>query len=267
VNSHISRSLVVIFLLALGATCHPLVAQQPSESAQPGSPGASAVSSTGRTTQRNAEVPYSGDEITVSTQTLADGTTLTHKFLTRVYRDSQGRARRERYKSGIETVGEGVSPEYIQISDPVAWAYYSLDPRDLTATKMEMWRPSRAAPHKAAGDSAKPTPAPQPQTLLEDLGTQVIEGLEAHGERVTRTTPEGEQGNDRPMHSIYETWRAVTAPHIVLMMTTKDPVRGETAMHLTNLVLEEPPAELFQVPANYSVKELQPVTKPESPSE
>jgi hypothetical protein len=38
-------------------------------------------------------------------------------------------------------------------------------------------------------------------------------------------------------------------------------------MRLTNLVLDEPPAELFQVPADYTVEELQPVTKPVPPSD
>jgi hypothetical protein len=94
----------------------------------------------------------------------------------------------------------------------------------------------------------------------------VIEGLETKGERVTRTIPEGLEGNDRPIQITTETWIATKA-RIVLMNHWNDPRRGETVMHLTNLVLDEPPAELFQVPADYTVRELQTVVKPEPASD
>jgi hypothetical protein len=38
-------------------------------------------------------------------------------------------------------------------------------------------------------------------------------------------------------------------------------------MRLANLVFDGPPADLFQVPADYTVVELQPVAKTESPSD
>jgi hypothetical protein len=94
----------------------------------------------------------------------------------------------------------------------------------------------------------------------------VIEGLEAKGERVTMTVPEGAEGNDRPLEIIRETWVA-TKGRIVLMSSSKDPRRGETTMRLSNLVLDEPPAELFQVPVDYTIQELQTVSKPEPASD
>jgi hypothetical protein len=92
----------------------------------------------------------------------------------------------------------------------------------------------------------------------------VIEGLEAKGERVTRTIPAGAEGNDQPIQTTTETWIAAK-PHIVLLRISNDPRQGERVMRLTNLVFEEPPAELFQVPADYTIQELQPVAKPEPP--
>jgi hypothetical protein len=38
-------------------------------------------------------------------------------------------------------------------------------------------------------------------------------------------------------------------------------------LRLTNPVLDEPSADLFQVPADYTVQELQPIAKPASPSD
>jgi hypothetical protein len=94
----------------------------------------------------------------------------------------------------------------------------------------------------------------------------VIEGLEARGERITRTIPAGAQDNDQPIQITSEIWTSVK-PHLMLVNITNDPRYGESVMRLTNLVLDEPPPELFQVPPDYTVEELQPVAKPESPSE
>jgi hypothetical protein len=67
--------------------------------------------------------PYSADEVTTFTQTLADGTHIQREDKATVYRDSQGRLRRE-------------TPTEITITDPVAGVGYTLDPNKLTARKM-----------------------------------------------------------------------------------------------------------------------------------
>jgi hypothetical protein len=66
--------------------------------------------------------PYSGEELNSSTQVLADGTRIHHENRTTVYRDSEGRVRRE-------------TPEQITIMDPVAGASYFLNPKTMTARK------------------------------------------------------------------------------------------------------------------------------------
>jgi hypothetical protein len=66
--------------------------------------------------------PYSGEEVNSSTQMLADGTRIHHENRTTVYRDSEGRVRRE-------------TPEQITIMDPVAGASYFLNPKTMTAQK------------------------------------------------------------------------------------------------------------------------------------
>jgi hypothetical protein len=38
-------------------------------------------------------------------------------------------------------------------------------------------------------------------------------------------------------------------------------------MHLTNIVFDEPPSELFHVPADYTLQELEPSAKPEPPAD
>jgi hypothetical protein len=73
--------------------------------------------------------PYSADATTEFLQVLADGNRISHKTTTRIFRDSEGRTRREEL-SGNDT------PQSVSIYDPVAQASYILDPRTRTAFKM-----------------------------------------------------------------------------------------------------------------------------------
>ena len=85
--------------------------------------------------------PYAADSITQSTQTLADGNRITHKNQARVYRDSQGRTRREQT---MESLGVFQAPNApittITIQDPVAGTTYFLDPAAHTARKLQRFR-------------------------------------------------------------------------------------------------------------------------------
>ncbi len=80
--------------------------------------------------------PYSATAITEFVQTLGDGNQIIRKNETKVYRDSEGRTRREQK---LETIGKwtaaGDAPQMIAINDPVAGFTYSLDPRARTARK------------------------------------------------------------------------------------------------------------------------------------
>ena len=63
--------------------------------------------------------PYSADVINESVQVLSDGNRIVHRSMSRVYRDSEGRTRREEDRpSG--------SPAIV-ISDPVAGTSWTLD--------------------------------------------------------------------------------------------------------------------------------------------
>ena len=264
-NNHFHRFLSGTCLVVLGATGFPSFAQQVS---QPASPGVVAGTANAQEARGEAVVGYSADQVSVMTQTLADGTTITHKSLSRVYRDSQGRSRYENYGTRADSGGPEDSPQSISIFDPAAGVSYYLNPRDHTAQRHEVRKPSPSPGARAANPSANLGPArpAMPRPIREDLGTQVIEGLEARGQRITRTIPEGAEGNDRPMQMTSESWIAAKEG-IVLLQISNDPRRGERVMHLTNLVLEEPPANLFQVPPDYTLEELRPVAKPEPPSD
>ena len=264
-NNPLQRFVVLTSLVALTAVYCPLAAQQ---AAQPASPGGAARAASAQGARSTTTIAYSADRIIVRTQTLADGTKITMKHLSKVYEDSAGRKRDENFATKGESGEPDDLPLSITIYDPVAGVNYHLNPREHTAQKTEIRRPTPPRPRQTTA-SANPTPArlALPQFTHEDLGTQVIEGVDAKGQRVTSTIPEGAEGNDRPIQFTQEIWNSVAAPGIMLLSITNDPRYGETVTRLTNLVLEEPPAELFQVPADYTVQELQPVAKPEPESE
>jgi hypothetical protein len=64
--------------------------------------------------------PYSGEAVTESVQTLADGNRIVNKFTSQVYRDSEGRTRREQTLKALGGVGNSEEPlQTIFINDPV----------------------------------------------------------------------------------------------------------------------------------------------------
>jgi hypothetical protein len=70
--------------------------------------------------------PYSAEAVTETVQMLADGNRIARKSVTRIYRDSEGRVRRE-------TVSPSGDVMNINISDPVGESQYVLDPQNKIA--------------------------------------------------------------------------------------------------------------------------------------
>lgn len=94
----------------------------------------------------------------------------------------------------------------------------------------------------------------------ESLGTQTMEGLKVEGKRQTHTIAAGEIGNDRALTTVMERW---TSPElqVTVRTLTKDPQMGESTYRLTNISRAEPAAALFQVPADYMVKEAEQIIR------
>jgi hypothetical protein len=69
--------------------------------------------------------PYSAEQITENTQTLGDGTRIHNEISVKLYRDNEGRVRRE-------------TPDMISIFDPVAGVGYTLNPKTMTGGKMQV---------------------------------------------------------------------------------------------------------------------------------
>jgi hypothetical protein len=94
----------------------------------------------------------------------------------------------------------------------------------------------------------------QGEVNRESLGTQTIEGVQAEGTRITFTIPAGKIGNERPIVTVNERWYSPELQAVV-MSKNLDPRTGDTIYRLTNISRSEPDASLFQVPADYTIKE------------
>jgi hypothetical protein len=229
--------------------------------------------------------PYSAELMIEDVQVLADGNRIVHKVTGRVYRDSEGRTRREEDRAPGQVAS-------VSIVDPVANVSIGLDPESRTAWKTstsvataiasrvpggtqvdpaELER-RRAIERELAGATAAGTvvampnqgtgtrmikrssAAPQWDEKTEVLPARNIEGVMAEGRRVTRTIPAGAIGNEQPIVTVSEEW--ISNDLQVLVMTkSSDPREGEHTYRLVNITRAEPNAAWFQVPPDYTVRE------------
>ena len=251
--------------------------------------------------------PYSAQAVTEMVQTLADGNRIVRKNTAPVYRDSEGRTRREQTLAHIGPFAtSGDTPPAVFINDPVAGAHYVLEPATKTARKlprMELRFKSEGnaakaqpgaegqrkvevvreqvfrtrLPGHAAGHGVHAAPVPPPpgaemvapvefsfhrhpskaDTKTEKLEPRSFDGVTAEGTRTTTTIAAGEIGNEQPIQIVDEHWYSPEL-QVVVMRRLSDPRSGEMTYRLTNITRAEPAAALFQVPADYTVRELAP---------
>jgi hypothetical protein len=206
-------------------------------------------------------VPFSAVAVSESTQTLADGNHITRKTETNLFRDSQGRFRKEVTLQAIGPLTtSGQSKSFVMINDPVANANFILHAD--TKTAEQMGRHFGALKGPAGGEMKDELQGKmgyhQQQAIAEgsvkkeDLGTQTIAGVSAQGTRVTHTIPAGQIGNEKPITIVHEHWYSNDL-QMVVMSKRSDPRFGDMIYTLTRIQRSEPAASLFQVPSDYTV--------------
>jgi hypothetical protein len=233
-----------------------------------------------RPIQLLANAPYSGDQKNESVQTLADGTHITRTMpvpTQKIWRDSQGRVRIEQALGGGGMANSTHKvPTLVQIEDPVAGYIYILDDINKVAHRVKaqvvpqrsmepMTR--RVAPVEGGGGGgrigsgvtgylgergAAVNARPRLEMLApEDLGTQMIDGVSAHGTRTTTVIPTGSQGNDGPITITGDSWFSPEL-NMTIRTVSNDPRSGIQTMGIANLTRNDPDPSLFMVPADYT---------------
>jgi len=197
--------------------------------------------------------PFSAVGVSETTQTLSDGTHISRKTQVNLYRDSQGRFRKEVTLSGIGPLDASGQPKsFVIIHDPVAGTGYMLEPAAKVAHTMPS--PPNGGGHSGAVGERAAKDAANSSTKTEDLGKQVIGGISAQGTRYTRTIPVGQMGNDKVLSIVSEKWYSPEL-QITVMSKHTDPLSGTTTYAVTNIQQQEPAAALFTVPTDYTVQQ------------
>jgi hypothetical protein len=93
------------------------------------------------------------------------------------------------------------------------------------------------------------------KATAKDLGTRDIEGVKAEGKLRSYEIPAGEVGNRNPIVVSDESWYS---PELQVTVLSKhsDPRSGDNIYRMAGIKREEPPAALFAVPSDYTVKDV-----------
>jgi hypothetical protein len=201
-------------------------------------------------------VPYSATETTTNVLTGTDGVQHTQTSVQLLWRDAQGRTRRE----SIQHDALGVESRSVIITDPVAGVYLKWTVRyDSTNKIASIWPLSEAQkitappplPHLTAPDLVPRIIGPD--CGCERLGLQDINGEYAEGSRTkhtVRATVAG--GQDHVVTN--ENWISPEL-RIILRHITDDPVEGVTTTNVIDVVRGDPSSDLFAAPEGYEIRD------------
>jgi hypothetical protein len=200
-------------------------------------------------TKRVTGAPFSALAVTESAQTLADGNRIVHANREKLYRDSQGRERKESEGATFSVLGQQMAAADVVIFDPAANASYSFSLQGITATKKLALIGFEDGLQPAAG---RTIPGGARAAVTQQLPPAVIEGLSTQGTRSAVTIPAGQIGNERDILVVDEVWYSPDL-HMSLITKHSDPRSGETVLRITNISRSEPDPSLFLIPAGYTV--------------
>jgi hypothetical protein len=200
-----------------------------------------------------AGAPFTLTLQTEAVRTLYDGGTVTMVNERKIARDATGKIYQERWflvpKNGkIES-----KMTTIQISDPNAHTHYNcfmLEAKHVC--ELTTFAPSTTAVYKMEGPPPGPLPNDAGTVIHEDLGKQLVSGVETTGTRDATIYNPGVFGNDRKVTVEREFWYS---PQLGINLLSKrsDPRFGTQTFTVTNLILSEPDAKLFDLPEGFKV--------------
>lgn len=191
--------------------------------------------------------PFSSTVTAEWTKILEDGSTLTVQNHRLLIRDSAGRIYQERRRLVPKDSQQESDLLRFEISDPSIHKKYFCRAATHVCTLEDYTGPKTASP-EAVG-----TQQDNFGTLTrEDLGRNIVNGLDAVGTRETRTLNSGAIGNDRPIAMVKEFWYS---PQLGINLYVKrvDPRHGTQLFNVIDISLTEPDPKQFALPAGFTV--------------
>jgi hypothetical protein len=200
-----------------------------------------------------AQAPFSMLLQTEWVRTLSDGGTITVVNERRIARDSDGRIYEERWFLVPKYGKDESRMTTIQIADPNRHTLYNcfmLDQKHQCV--LSRYTASSNAIYKFQGPPTGTLPNNVGSATHEDLGKELIAGLETTGTRDSISYNAGVFGNDQVMTIKREFWYS---PQLGLNLLSKlsDPRIGTQTFTATNLIPAEPDPSLFKLPEGFKV--------------
>lgn len=249
--------------LCLGALASPVYAQQ---QPLPQRPAIAAQDGGARETLHSIVIPPIPNEPFTATLAMQwsrytpGGGTVTLVNQRRIARDSQGRLYEERWWLVPEGGNFRSRMNWIQIADPVARTLWNCNVFRRVCTLLNY----NPAHELAAANPRLPVSHPlgnSGNVQVDNLGDQIIDGMDTTGTRVTLTLNPGVIGNDQPVQEIRETWHS-SQLGMNLLSIRSGPMIGKETFTVTDLDPSEPDPALFAVPSGYSVRDLRHLPAP-----
>lgn len=188
-----------------------------------------------------ARTPFTATVEFETTQTLSDGSVVTHRSTSFVARDSKGRTRNE-LRSSMDA-GTGLQPETLQVIlyDPETKLRTTLSPRTRTAAQVyvsDLEAVTGPMPRAGGGTKSKRG------ATVEEVGIDYMNGLEVKHYRESRSD------SDDETQTVYDYWYSQELK-ANLRTTRTDSRTGTLLTRLKDIQRTEPKNTLFEIPAGY----------------
>jgi hypothetical protein len=103
-------------------------------------------------------------------------------------------------------------------------------------------------------------PVSRPGFQVQDLGTQSMENVVVRGTKTSRTISGSATGTGKAVTVTDETWYSEEL-HLNMLVKHNDPRTGEQTVTITKVERSEPPAETFEIPADYKLLDETPASR------
>jgi hypothetical protein len=202
--------------------------------------------------------PFTATVNTEWTRRFENGTTSTIKNHRTVARDSTGRIFQERRYLTPDGDKHQTPITQLEFSDPSTHDLYVCKPATHVCELHNYFASTSTVPVAATASGVGAN-----DLTTEDLGHNMISGLDVLGTRETTAIAPGTIGNDRPLAAVKEFWYS-SQLGINLVVKRTDPRTGTENFRVADINLAEPDPQLFNPSSDFTVVDLRKPTVPPS---
>jgi hypothetical protein len=197
--------------------------------------------------------PFSATVVIETDRPQRDGSVAIRRTVNLIARDALGRTHNEVRRLMPESFHS--SPELMEV--------HLFDPQTMTST---IYYPAtHLARQRVLPAPTYAAPKPNPFMTQVDLGTNMLNGLEAKGTRRTTTIPAFTSGSDERVDIVDEFWYSLDM-HLNLLVHHSDPRTGDQTAAISGLKREAPPDSMFVLPQGYKLVDEIPPAAATAPS-